>query len=277
ALDALGKGGPSASILAGGQSLMPMLNMRVARPALVVDINRIGPLNRLQPGPDMLSVGALVRHADLLANAEIRRGWPLLAEATSMIGHPAIRNRGTVCGSVAHADPAAEHPGVLLAMDATVVIASASRRRELPAREFFVAMLTTALERGEMIVELRYPRLPAGTGTGYVEVARRHGAFAIAGVAAALTMRDGVCRSARISVVGVNDTAFRAEAAEAALRGKSIGAAEGARAFAAAAREVAAVVNPIDDVHASSSYRRHLAGVLTQRALEKALARAGGN
>ncbi len=279
ALGALASGSPNASVLAGGQSLMPMLNMRVARPAVIVDINGISSLNRLQAGPDTLTVGALVRHADLLSDPQVRLGWPLLAEATANVGHAAIRNRGTVCGSLAHADPAAEHPGVLMALDGSVVIAGAAGRRELPADKFFVAMLTTALQPGEMIVEVRYPRLPADTGTAFVEVARRHGAFAIAGVAVALTVLDGVCQAARISLVGVSGTPFRARAAEAALNGRRLGPApaDSGRAFAAAAREVLAAMDPPDDVHASSSYRRHLAGVLTERALQIALARAGGN
>lgn len=276
ALDMLRSGSPNASVLAGGQSLMPMLNMRIARPAVVVDINRISSLNHLNADAKVLTVGALVRHANLLSDPEVRRGWPLLAEATSMVAHPAIRNRGTVCGSMAHADPAAEHPGVLMAHDGSVVIAGQAGRRELPAGEFFVALMTTALKPGEMVVEVRYPRLPAGTGTAFVEVARRHGAFAIVGVAAALTVRDGICSAARISLVGVSDTAVRARAAEAALNGRRLAPADSADAFAAAAREVAAAIDPGDDVHASSSYRRHLAGVLTERALQKALARAGG-
>ncbi len=276
ALDMLRSGSPNASVLAGGQSLMPMLNMRIARPAVVVDINRISSLNHLHADAKLLTVGALVRHANLLSDPEVRRGWPLLAEATSMVAHPAIRNRGTVCGSMAHADPAAEHPGVLMAHDGSVVIAGQAGRRELPAGEFFLALMTTALKPGEMVVEVRYPRLPAGTGTAFVEVARRHGAFAIVGVAAALTVQNGTCSAARISLVGVSDTAFRARAAEAVLNGRRLGPADSGEAFAAAAREVVAAVDPSDDVHASSSYRRHLAGVLTERALQKALARAGG-
>lgn len=277
ALHFLESGGANANVLAGGQSLMPMLNMRLARPAIIVDINGISSLNHLKAGPDMLIVGALVRHADLLRDSEVRRGWPLLAEATAMVAHPAIRNRGTVCGSIAHADPAAEHPGVLLTLDGSVVVAGVAGRREIPAGEFFVSMLTTALEPGEMVVEVHYPPLPVGTGTAFVEFSRRHGDFAVVGVAAALTVRDRVCQAARITLVGVGETPFRARAAEAALDGRRLGPADSGGAFAAAAGEVVAAVDPADDVHASSSYRRHLAGVLTERALQTALARAGGN
>ena len=277
ALQVLGSADSTASVLAGGQSLMPMLNMRIARPAIIVDINRIASLNHLQAGPDRLTVGALVRHADLLRDPEVRRGWPLLAEATAMVAHPAIRNRGTVCGSIAHGDPASEHPGVLTALDGSVVVAGAAGRREIPAGEFFVSMLTTALEPGEIVVEVRYPRPKAGTGTAFVEFARRLGDFAIVGVAAALTVRDRVCQAARITLVGVGEIPFRARAAEAALDGRRLGPEDSGGAFAAAAREVVAAVEPAEDIHASSSFRRHLAGVLTERALKTALARVGGN
>lgn len=276
ALRILGDAGPDGRVLAGGQSLMPMLNCRMLNPAVLVDINRIETLNRLQVGTDSLTVGALVRHADLLRNADVRDGWPLLAEATTQVAHPAIRNRGTVCGSVSHNDPAAEHPSVLVTLDGTVVIAGGAGRRELPAEEFFAGMLSTALEPGEMVVELRYPRPPAGTGAAFLEFARRLGDFAIAGAAAMLTMRDGVCEKARLTVVGMGEGPFRARAAEEVLTARRIGRKESADAFAEAAAKVIAAVDPVDDVHASSSYRRHLAGVMAVRALETALTRTRG-
>lgn len=269
--------GPDGRVLAGGQSLMPMLNCRMLSPAVLVDINRIEALDRLHVGADSLTVGALVRHADLLRVAELREGWPLLAEATTQVAHPAIRNRGTVCGSVSHNDPAAEHPGVLVTLDGSVVIAGSGGRREVPAAEFFTGMLATALEPGEMVVELRYPRPPAGTGAAFVEFARRLGDFAIAGAAAMLTMREGVCQRARLTIVGMGQGPFRARAAEAALTGRRIGRGDQQEVFADATASVVAAVDPTDDVHASSSYRRHLAGVMTARALETALARAGGH
>ncbi len=276
ALRILDDAGQDGRVLAGGQSLVPMLNCRILSPAVVVDINRIEALNRLDVGTDSLTVGALVRHADLLRSRDVREGWPLLAEATTQVAHPAIRNRGTVCGSVSHNDPAAEHPGVLVTLDGTVVIAGAAGRRELPAEQFFAGMLSTALEPGEIVVEVRYPRPPAGTGAAFVEFARRLGDFAIAGVAATLRMREGVCETARLTILGMGDGPFRARAAEAALTAGRIGADGHREAFAAAAASVVAAVDPADDVHASSSYRRHLAGVLTVRALETALARATG-
>ena len=276
ALHILGDAGRDGRVLAGGQSLMPMLNCRILSPAVLVDINRIEPLNRLHVGTDSLTIGALVRHADLLRSPDLRKGWPLLAEATTQVAHPAIRNRGTVCGSVSHNDPAAEHPSVLVTLDGTVVIAGPAGRRELPAEKFFAGMLSTALEPGEMVVELRYPRPPAGTGAAFVEYARRLGDFAMAGAAAMLTMRDGVCEKARLTIVGMGEGPFRARAAEEVLTGRQIGPKEAKDAFAEAVAKVTAAVDPLDDVHASSAYRRHLAGVMAERALKTALARTRG-
>jgi carbon-monoxide dehydrogenase medium subunit len=277
ALKILGDAGQGGRVLAGGQSLMPMLNLRIVSPETIVDINRIEALNRLHAGTDTLTVGALVRHADLLRNADVREGWPLLAEATTQVAHPAIRNRGTVCGSVSHNDPAAEHPSVLVTLDGTVAIAGSAGRRELPAEQFFTGMMSTALEPGEMVVELRYPRPPAGTGAAFVEFARRLGDFAIAGAAAMLTMRDGVCERVRLIIVGMGEGPFRARAAEDILIARRLSGKDRQDAFAEAAAKVVAAVKPADDVHGSSSYRRHLAGVMAVRALETALARTGGH
>jgi aerobic carbon-monoxide dehydrogenase medium subunit len=276
ALHILGDAGPEGRVLAGGQSLMPMLNLRILCPAVVVDINRIETLNGLHTDKDCLLVGALVRHADLLRNPDISRDWPLLTEATRQVAHMAIRNRGTVCGSVSHNDPAAEHPSVLVTMGATVVIAGRAGRRELAAEEFFTGTLSNALEPGEMVVELRYPRPPARTGSAFVEFARRLGDFAIAGAAATLTMRDETCEHARLTILGMGQGPFRAHAAERTLSGRRLVPKQCNEGFAEAAAKVVADVDPTQDVHASSSYRRHLAGVLTLRALETALARAGG-
>ncbi len=272
----LAEAGTDGRVLAGGQSLMPMLNLRIARPAVLVDINRIEQLNALRVEADTLKVGALVRHADLLRDAGVRQGWPLLAEATRQVAHPAIRNRGTVCGSICHNDPAAEHPGVLVTLDATVVVESQDGHRELPAEAFFSGMLSTVLNPGEMVVELRYPRPRPNTGAGFAEFARRLGDFAIAGAAALLTLRDGICEQARITVIGMGDGPFRARAAEQALQSRRLAAGESARALDEAVTYVKAAVQPNDDVHASAAYRRHLAGVMTHRALEAALARTEG-
>ncbi len=275
ALRILAEAGSNGRVLAGGQSLMPMLNCRLLNPDVLVDINRIEALNRLDVTDDTLTVGALVRHVDLLHDARVRDGWPLLFEATKQVAHPAIRNRGTVCGSVAHNDPAAEHPSVLVTLGGTVVIAGAAGRRELPAEQFFTGILSTALRPGEMVVAIRYPRPPAGAGAGFAEFARRLGDFAMAGAAATLTMRDGICEHARLTIVGMGEGPFRARAAEDVLAAHRLGADECDEIFAEAAEKVRAAVEPADDVHASSSYRRHLAGVMAKRALEMARTRAG--
>lgn len=276
ALHILGEAGQDGRVLAGGQSLMPMLNLRILSPAVVVDINRVEGLDRLHAGENVLSIGALVRHADLLRSADVRENWPLLWEATTQVAHMAIRNRGTVCGSVCHNDPSAEHPSVLTTLGGTVVIAGTAGRRELPADEFFTGMLSNALEPGEMVVELHYPRAPTGTGAAFVEFARRLGDFAIAGAAAMLTMRNGRCDKARLTIVGMGEGPLRARAAEDMLIGKRLDAEGSPAAFTAAVESVMAAVDPAEDVHASSSYRRHLAGVMAERALTKALARAAG-
>jgi carbon-monoxide dehydrogenase medium subunit len=277
ALRVLADAGPDGRVLAGGQSLMPMLNFRLLQPDVLVDINRIEGLNCLDAGTDGLTVGALVRHADLLRSNAVREGWHLLFEATTQVAHPAIRNRGTVCGSVSHNDPAAEHPSILVTFGGSVTVASAAGRREIPAEKFFAGMLSTALEPGEMVVELKYPRLPPNTGTAFVEFARRLGDFAIAGAAAALTMRDGICERARLTIVGMGQGPLRAQAAEQLLSGRRLDAKGYRDAFAEATAKVVESVDPADDVHASSSYRRHLAGVMAGRALETALARTRGH
>jgi CO/xanthine dehydrogenase FAD-binding subunit len=276
ALHVLDEAGQDGRVLAGGQSLMPMLNLRIVSPAVVVDINRIEMLNRLHADKDGLTVGALVRHADLLRSRDVRDGWPLIWEATTQVAHMAIRNRGTVCGSVSHNDPSAEHPSVLVTLGGKVVIAGIKGRRELRAEEFFTGMLSNALQPGEMVVELRYPRPAGGTGSAFVEFARRLGDFAIGGAAATLTMRNGTCEHARLTIVGMGEGPFRAREAEQLLQGRRLDSKTFKDAFAEAVGKVVAAVDPHDDVHASSSYRRHLAGVMAAQALERALARAGG-
>lgn len=263
-------------VLAGGQSLMPMLNFRVANPAVLVDINRIPGLDRIEEDDDSLRIGALVRHRDILASAGIRSRWPLLYEATTHVAHPAIRNRGTVCGSVAHNDPAAEHPGVLAAYDGTVLIASGDGSREVRVEEFSHGIMTTALEPGEMVVGVRYRRAPANTGSAFVEFARRLGDFAIAGAAALLTVRDGTCERARLTLIGMGEGPVRAHDVETMLTGKPLGNGAALDAFEAAGETIRSSVAAAADVHVSSGYRRHLAGVMAKRALETAYSRGVG-
>lgn len=276
AVHVLADAGRDCRVLAGGQSLMPMLNCRIVSPAVLVDINRIEELDRVEATDASLTLGALVRHADLLRNPQIRAGWPLLAEATAYVAHPAIRNRGTVCGSISHNDPAAEQPSILVTLGGTVVIAGAAGRRELPAEEFLTGIMSNALEPGEMVVAVRYPRPVAGTSAAFVEFARRLGDFALAGAAVMLTIRKGVCERARVTVVGMGDGPFRAHEAEAVLTGSALNGKTSKDAFTEAVAKVVAGVEPSEDVHASADYRRHLAGVMTARALQTAFERSGG-
>jgi CO/xanthine dehydrogenase FAD-binding subunit len=214
-LDALAVLGEDAVPLAGGQSLMPLLNLRLARPELVVDLNGVSELDYLSVDQGGLRIGAMVRQAALEASSVVARDWPLLSQAMRLAGHRATRSRGTVGGSVAHADPAAELPAALLALDARFHLRSASSARAVAAGEFFLGPLTTVREADELLVEIEVPPLPAGAGTAFVEVARTHGDFATAGAAAVLGGDGG----AAIGLLGVGGTPRRAVAAEAALGG----------------------------------------------------------
>lgn len=276
ALRILQEAGADGRVLAGGQSLVPMLNFRIARPAVIVDINRIDELRTLEATPSALHVGALVRHAEFLRSADVRQGWPLIAEATSQVAHMAIRNRGTVCGSICHNDPAAEQPSILTTLSGVVEIASATGRRELPADEFLTGMMSNDLQPGEMVVGVRYPRPAPGTSSAFVEFARRLGDFAIAGAATTLTVRDGICEAARLTIVGMGKGPFVARDAENGLKGRKLSGDGAADAVAAAVASVLRSVDPADDVHATAAYRRHLAGVMAKRALETAMARSTG-
>jgi carbon-monoxide dehydrogenase medium subunit len=271
ALELLKARGDDAKVLAGGQSLLPMLNMRLARPALVVDINRIPNLAHIKVDNGQLRIGALVRHTGVVRSQDVAKGWPLLREAAAQIGHDAIRNRGTVAGSMAHADPTAEHPAVLAALDGEVVVRKAGGERVLGPDEFFLGYLTTALQPDEIVTEVRYPALAPRTGSAFVEFAPRVGDFAIVGVAATVTLgADGAWQDVRVALTGVGGSPFRARQAEAALRGSRPKAED----LKAAAAQVAAAIEPDSDIKASASYRRKLARSLTERALQTAAERA---
>ena len=266
---------PDAKVMAGGQSLMPLLNMRLARPPLIVDIGRIAALKGLSVGDDGgLVLGAGLSHKRLSQAAEVRRHYPLWSEAASHIGHEAIRARGTLGGSLVHSDPAAELPAAAVAADATLVLqGDGGGRREVAAKDFFITYLTTDVAPGEVLVEVRVPPAPEGAGMAFVEVARRSGDFAIAGVAAIVALdAAGRVREARLALCGVGGAPVRPGEAEAGLVGQRPDKA----AFEAAAKAVRAAVEPEDDIHASAAYRRHLAGVLAARALALAVERAGG-
>ena len=259
-------------ILAGGQSLVPMLTMRLVRPARLVDINAIPGLDgvRARPGGG-LEIGALTRHTDLLAAPLVQEQAPLLAAATAHVGHRAIRNRGTLGGSLAHADPAAELPAALLALDASVVIVGHGGRRRVALDELVVGALTTTLAAAEILVQVEIPDA-RGTGWGFAEVARRPGDFALAGVAAVMRATSGRCEAVRLVAFGAGDRPVRLRTAEAAIAGRPVSAELGCRAAA----EVSADCRPPSDVHASAEYRTHLVGVLTEQAIGDAVGRLPG-
>ncbi len=261
-----------AKILAGGQSLMPLLNMRLARPRLLVDIARVPALDYVREENGAIAVGAMTRQRTLERSPLATRATPLLHEAMLHIAHPQNRNQGTVCGSLAHADPAAELPAVALTLDATFRVVGPNGAREIAARDFFVTYLTTSMETTEVLAEVRFPAQPARTGWAFEEVARRHGDFAMCGVTTTVTLdAGGTCSAARVVLFGVGSTPIRASAAEAAL----VGARASDKLFSAAAARVNdAIDEPLSDVHATAEYRRHVAQALTARALPQAFARA---
>jgi CO/xanthine dehydrogenase FAD-binding subunit len=271
ALDLLAALGEGAKVLAGGQSLVPMLNFRLARPAHLVDVNGLAELAGIREDDGHLVIGALTRQRAVEQSVLVGRRCPLLAEAMPQIGHVQIRNRGTIGGSLAHADPAAELPAVVAALGGEIVLRSTRRRRVLKAEEFFVGYLTTAAEPDELLVEVRLPAVPARTGTAFVELSRRHGDFALVGVAATVTLDGaGVCTACAVALTGVGPTPVDAAEAARAL----VGVRPEPAAFENVGRRVAAALEPDRDLHASSEYRKHLAGVLTRRALARAAERA---
>jgi CO/xanthine dehydrogenase FAD-binding subunit len=270
AVASLKEAGADAKIIAGGQSLVPMLNFRLLRPSVLVDINRIAGLAFIEETDKDIRVGALTRHHQLETSPVIARHLPVLSCAMTHVAHLAIRNRGTIGGSLSHADPAAELPMMALLLDAELHVASASGKRTVAARDFFLDALTVGLEGDDMVTEIVLPKLPPGTGWGFEEVARRHGDFALAAVAVTLTVSGGAIAQARIALTGVGPTALRATAAETSLIGHALEPNLTGRVIEA----VRAVIVPETDLHASADYRRHLAGVLTGRALAAAWRRA---
>jgi carbon-monoxide dehydrogenase medium subunit len=259
-----------AKVLAGGQSLVPMLNFRLLRPAILVDINRVSGLSHIREDGDTIRVGALTRHHQLETSPVVARHFPVLSAAMGHVAHLAIRNRGTIGGSLSHADPAAELPMMALLLDATLTIVSPAGAREVAAGDFFLGALSADLEPHDLVTEIAFPKLPADTGWGFEEVARRHGDFALAAVATTLTVVNGRIADARIAVTGVDETAKRARDAEAMLAGEALTPA----LRDAALESIRASITPNTDLHASADYRRHLAGVLAGRALDAAWRRA---
>ena len=272
AVELLGRHGFDAKLLAGGQSLLPLLNMRMAQPEHLVDLNRVPDLDYVVERDGGIAVGAMTRHRTVETSPLVRTRCPLLAEAVAQVGHLPIRARGTMGGTIAHADPAAELPGVLAALEGRVTLRGPSGERTVEAADLFVTYLTTTAEPDELVTEVWYPAAPPRTGHAWVELARRHGDYALVGVGASLTLADdGTIGDARLAFISAGPVPLRARAAEDGLRGERPDEA----AFREAARLVARDVEPESDIHATADYRRHLAGILTLRALGRAAERAG--
>ncbi len=272
ALALLAEHADEAKVLAGGQSLLPMMGLRLARPAHLIDIGGLGTeLDTIDAGPAGVRIGALVRHARAESDHAVVEHAPLVAAALPHVGHRAIRTRGTVVGSIAHADPAAELPAVCLALDASMVIASSDGRREVGAHDFFQGYLTTAVADHELLVEVAFPAWSAGSGAAVVELSRRHGDYALVGLACRLDVQAGVVTGAALSFLGVDSVPVRVAEAERSL----VGRAPDEAAFAEAARIVSASLTPGSDIHATGAFRRHVAGVLTRRGLAQAASTIG--
>ena len=256
--------------LAGGQSLIPTMNFRIAAPSTLVDLRRIGALNRHAVEGDVIRVGAMTRQRDLERDEAVRRANPLIAEVLSNVAHIVVRNRGTVGGSIAHADAAAELPCMLVAMNGSVVACRVGGERTIAAEDFFLFHMTTALEAGELLTEVRIPALPPRTGYAFQEVARRHGDYALAGVCALVTLKDGVCSTVSLAACGVASKPTRLAEAEAAL----LGAPPEGKALAGAADAARDCATAADDRQASADYRRDLAAALVRRTVARAADRA---
>jgi carbon-monoxide dehydrogenase medium subunit len=257
-----------AKPLAGGQSLVPMLAFRVASPSLLVDLRKLAELKQIKIADDGVTLGAMVRWRDILDDARLRRAHPLLVAAVEHVAHYQIRNRGTVGGSIAHADPAAEMPGIVVACEAQIAVIGQSGTRVIDAANFFQGPLMTALKPDEIITEIRLPAWPAKRRFGFQEFARRRGDFALAAAMLFYDEDGGKARNAHVGAIGVADRPLRLMAVEQALNGNKIDEAVIAKAEAAAS----ASVDPDDDIHASGAYRKALVGVMVERALKSAAA-----
>ena len=268
ALGLLTRYGGDAKLLAGGQSLMPLLNFRLVRPAALIDLNRIAALAYIREVNGHVALGAMTRQRTVEFSSVVRQRLPLLAEATRWVGHLPIRTRGTLGGSIAHADPAAEYPAVLTALEGEVVARSPRGERTLRPADLYQTYLTTSLAPDEILTEVRLPAMPAGSGWAFEEFARRHGDFALVGIAAVVRIQERV--RVRLATAGASPVPLRLRAAEEILERDGLSDAT----IAAAAARAGELVQPDSDIHASADYRRHLTGVLTARALQRARARA---
>ena len=267
AQELLAQHGEDAKILAGGQSLIALINLGLARPSVLVDVSTIAELARIESQGGSLVIGATTRHAPALASAEVRTRVPLLAEALPMIGDPQVRNRGTVGGSIAHADPAAELPTVAACLGATMRVTGPRGARDVSAADFFGGYLTTTLAPGEILTEVRFPVAQPNTGYAFLELVRRKGDFAIVGAAAAVSIgTDGICSQVRLALAGVAATPIYATEAAGILEGKTLSPS----LIGEAAKAACSRIDPESDVIASAQYRRDMAEVYARRALTQA-------
>ena len=266
ALQAVASGGEDVKIMAGGQSLIPVMRLRLAAPETVVDLTRVAELRGVRDEGDAIVIGAMTTHADVVADPLVQQHAPLIAQATETVADRQVRHRGTFGGALAHADPAGDLPAVALALDVEFVVAGPGGRRTVPASEFFVDYLTTTLAEGEILVEVRVPKLAGEWGMHYEKFQRVAQAWSIVAVAAAVRRENGHIAEARIGLTNMGPTPLRATAAEAALAG----AAASADAIGAAAAHAAEGTSPSSDLNAAADYREHLARVLTKRAVSKA-------
>jgi len=266
AVELLAEYGDEASVLAGGQSLIPLLALRLARPAVLIDINGVTELSGVSAVDGWLAIGAMTREYAAEESESVTDAVPLLAAALPFIGHEAIRSRGTIGGSLAHADPAAELPAVARALDAEFVVRGPAGERVIPAAEWFEGYLMTSRRPDELLVEVRFPTAEGDTGVSFQEVARRHGDFAIVGLAASLTLSDGAISDARLAFAGLSDVPVRADTAEDLL----VGERPSTELFDEAARRATTDVDPPGDLHGSSDYRKTVAAALVRRGLRAA-------
>lgn len=263
-------GSAEVRLMAGGQSLMPLLNMRRSQPKDIIDLNAVGELAAIERDGNVLTIGAMCRQRTAERSAEVQQACPLIVEALHYVGHPQIRNRGTVGGSLAHADPAAELPTVAVCLDAELMVRGCGGERVLAAGDFFTGALSTALADDEILTGVRMRAAAPGSGAAFEEVARRHGDRAMVGVAVYVRLEEGVIAEASVALSGVGVRPVRAFDAQDAL----VGRAPSVEAFASAAAATTAILDPNSDLHCSAAYRKHVAGVLVVRALRSATNRA---
>jgi CO/xanthine dehydrogenase FAD-binding subunit len=271
ALTEKAKHGDEARFLAGGQSLVPAMNYRLVQPAVVIDINPLTQLSAVESDGENVRISALTRYRDLERHSAVARGLPLVREALSYVAHPQIRNRGTLCGNLAHADPASEMPAVMLALSAKLHVQSVNGDRWMAASDFFISPLTTALTPEEMLVEVELPAAKPRSGSSFMEVARRRGDFALMGIGCTVRLDEsGLCVEARLAFCNAGDTPIFAADASKSL----VGTRMGTRDLDTAIELVNSAIDPAGNLHASKEFQRHLAGVLTRRAIAQANERA---